>query len=236
MTRIRASAAGTDEVLLDVVARARIAGGADFAALILPTPDGRVRVAVADGLGADHFRGHVFDPLRSSMGMALVATQRSHTHDMTLWANGDFQNSYGYGPAVIAPLDATTANRGAVLMMRTAGHSPFAPAEIELASIFAAQVAVALDLNEARAEADRLRGLGDRHQIAHDLHDNVIQRLFAIGVGLQALLEQSLSEPTAERLRQHIADLDDTIDEIRSRIFWLQEDDERPTDLEERSS
>lgn len=236
MTRIRPSAAGTDEVLLEVVARARVAGGADFAALILPTQDGRVRVAVADGVGADHFRGHVFDPLVSSMGMAIVATQRSSTDDMMLWASEDFQNPYGYGPAVVAPLDPTTANRGAVLIMRTRSHPPFTPSEVELATMFAAQVAVALDLSDARAEAQRLRGLGDRHQIAHDLHDNVIQRLFAIGVGLQALLEQSLSEPTADRLRQHIADLDDTIDEIRSRIFWLQEDDERPTNLEERRS
>jgi hypothetical protein len=57
-----------------------------------------------------------------------------------------------------------------------------------------------------------------------DLHEDVMQRLFATGLGLQALIGQVAEEALADRLRQHIADLDDTLDEIRMTLFGLRGD------------
>jgi signal transduction histidine kinase len=162
------------------------------------------------------------------MGRAILAAQSIRTHDMTLWAKLGYLNPHNYGPAMIAPLVDAQGSRGAVLMVRTRERTPFTPAEVELASMFAAQVAVALELNEMRAEAEQVRVLSDRNQIACDLHDNVIQRLFAIGVGLQALLEQPLPASTAARLSRHVAELDETIEQIRTRIFGLQVEPELP--------
>lgn len=210
-----------DDVLVDIVSRAFSVAEADYTCLILPLDDGRLRVAIAKGIGAEIFRGMVFDPNDSTMGKAILAAESIRTHDMTLWANLDFDNRYNFGPAMIAPLLDGQGSRGAVVMMRTADRPPFIPHDVALASTFAAQVALALELNEARAEAESARALEERHKLAQDLHDNVIQRLFATGVGLQALAGQSADPALADRLTRHIADLDETIDQIRTRVFGL---------------
>jgi signal transduction histidine kinase len=111
-----------------------------------------------------------------------------------------------------------------LLLVRRRGRVPFTTDDVQQASSFADQVALALELNDARADAAWLRVLEERHRIAQDLHDNVMQRLFAIGVGLQALADQLAAEPEA-RLRRHVADLDETIEEIRARVFGLQKGD-----------
>ena len=80
---------------------------------------------------------------------------------------------------------------------------------------------LAFQLNDARADAESLRALEDRHRIAQELHDSVMQRLFAIGVGLEVLALGSLPADAAERLRTHVTDLDETINEIRERVFGL---------------
>jgi GAF domain-containing protein len=210
-----------DDVLVDIVSRAFSVAEADYTCLILPLDDGRLRVAIAKGIGAEIFRGMVFDPNDSTMGKAILAAESIRTHDMTLWANLDFDNRYNFGPAMIAPLLDGQGSRGAVLMMRTADRPPFIPHDVALASTFAAQVALALELNDARAEAESARALEERHKLAQDLHDNVIQRLFATGVGLQALAGQSADPALTDRLTRHIADLDETIDQIRTRVFGL---------------
>jgi GAF domain-containing protein len=217
-----------EEVLLDVVTRALRVAEADYACLILPTDDRRLRVAVALGLGANTFAGRIFDPAASTMGKAILAAESIRTHDMTLWADVTFDNRFDYGPAMIVPLVDARGSRGAVLMMRTSTRVPFTLHDVEQASTFAAQVAVALELNEARAEAEWGRALEERHRIAQDLHDNVMQRLFATGMGLQALTDQPLEPEVAARLTRHIADLDDTIDEIRNRVFGLRTDAAEP--------
>jgi signal transduction histidine kinase len=140
---------------------------------------------------------------------------------MTLWANVGFDNHFEFGPAMIVPLLDAQGSRGAVLMMRTADRAAFTVRDVELASTFAAQVALALELNDARADAEWVRVLEERHQLAQDLHDNVMQRLFATGVGLQSMAEQPLDAELIERLSRYITELDETIDEIRDRVFGL---------------
>jgi GAF domain-containing protein len=220
----RALLAGADvEVLVDVVARAFDIAEADYAALILPTEDGRLQVAIALGVGADEFRGAIFPPFDFGLGKAIAAGTSARTDDMTTWTSDAFENTYDFGPAMIAPLSDAAGRRGGVLLVRRSGRRPFTGEEAEQATAFAGQVAVALRLSEARADAEWLRVVEDRHRIAQDLHDNVIQRLFATGVGLQMLSEQRLDAvDTERRLQRHIADLDETIEEIRGRVFGLQ--------------
>jgi two-component system, NarL family, sensor histidine kinase DevS len=213
-----------EEALLHVVSQALSVAEADYACLILSADDGCLQVAVAKGLGAEVFRGRVFDPQESTLGKAILAAESIRTHDMTLWANVDFDNRFLFGPAMIVPLVDAHGSRGAVLMMRTSARLPFTRHDVDVAATFAAQVALALELNDTRAELELVRLLEVRHRIAQDLHDNVMQRLFATGVGLQAIAEQPLDPELADRLRRHVADLDDTIDEIRTRVFGLQED------------
>ena len=82
-----------------------------------------------------------------------------------------------------------------------------------LAVVYAEQQQIARDLEV----------LGDRHRIARDLHDHVIQRLFAIGMSVQTLLAGTTDREAAkERLGQIMTDLDRTIAQIRTSIFDLQ--------------
>ena len=72
----------------------------------------------------------------------------------------------------------------------------------------------------ARAQAD-LALVDDRERIARDLHDTVIQRLFAVGLSLQGALTRAVTDPALERMHQAIDDIDETIRDIRSAIFAL---------------
>ena len=123
---------------------------------------------------------------------------------------------------MIAPLVDAKGVRGAVLLMRTAERLPFHQRDLDHATSFADQVALALQLNDARADAEVLRVLEDRQRIGDDLHDNVMQRLFATGVGLQRLADNGLAPGEAgDRCADTSRELDETIDQIRERVFGL---------------
>jgi PAS domain S-box-containing protein len=74
---------------------------------------------------------------------------------------------------------------------------------------------------DAREDVERLHLFEQREQLGRDLHDGVIQAIFAVGMGLQALLSRISDPLIAERLQQSVAALDDSITELRSFIFGL---------------
>ncbi|MEY2467381.1 MAG: hypothetical protein QOF21_79 [Actinomycetota bacterium] len=97
----------------------------------------------------------------------------------------------------------------------------FSAADEALAVVLAGAAAIAID--NARLH-ERVRDLAmgeDRERIAADLHDTVIQRLFATGLALEGSLRMAPPE-LAERIEQSVTDLDETIRQIRTAIFSLQ--------------
>jgi len=70
----------------------------------------------------------------------------------------------------------------------------------------------------------QLRVVEDRERIARELHDTVIQRLFATGLALQSAAARTSDAAMAERLAHAVDDLDDTVRHIRTTIFELQRD------------
>ena len=95
--------------------------------------------------------------------------------------------------------------------------------EVDLVAAFADQAALALDRVQALTDREALAIVSDRDRIARDLHDLVIQRLFATGLHLQGAQAHVLSPVVAERLEEAVADLDTTIRDIRTTIFQLQQ-------------
>jgi PAS domain S-box-containing protein len=81
-----------------------------------------------------------------------------------------------------------------------------------------------------QAEQDRLM-LEDRERIARDLHDIVIQKLFAAGMSVQAVTPRITDRESARRLSIVVDDLDQTIREIRSAIFSLHAEPSRGSGL-----
>jgi len=86
---------------------------------------------------------------------------------------------------------------------------------------FADQVALGLDMAARQQVARRLDVYEDRDRIARDLHDHVIQRLFAAGLSLQAAATRVRDDDVQQRLRQVVDQLDETIRDIRTTIFDL---------------
>jgi signal transduction histidine kinase len=125
------------------------------------------------------------------------------------------------GPVMVLPLIGTNSVRGALSLCRTRGRPRFTDVELETATSFANQAAMALELADARADQERVLVLEDRHRIARDLHDHVIQRLFATGLRLETLASSLEPGELAERITERVQDLDNTISDIRTRIFQL---------------
>ena len=126
------------------------------------------------------------------------------------------------GPAVVFSLGAHGGARGVLTIGRRHGRAPFQAAEASLAASFAAQAGIALELAASRAEAERLSVYQDRDRIARDLHDLVIQRLYATGMSLQGTMPMISRPEAAERVSRAVDDMDQTIREIRGAIFALQ--------------
>ena len=92
------------------------------------------------------------------------------------------------GPAIVFPLGAPGNVRGVLTVGRRHGAAPFPQALADVVASFAAQAGVALELAASRAEAQRLSLYEDRDRIGRDLHDLVIQRLYATGMSLEGTM------------------------------------------------
>ena len=127
----------------------------------------------------------------------------------------------GQRPAIVMPLCANDSVLGVIAVARNESQPPFDDSYLDLVSDFARHAAMALTLSNARERQHELTVLADRERIAHDLHDHVIQRLFAAGMDLQGTIARSRSPEVIERLSRTVDDLQATINEIRNTIFEL---------------
>ncbi|WP_236792933.1 GAF domain-containing sensor histidine kinase [Amycolatopsis sp. GM8] len=125
--------------------------------------------------------------------------------------------------AIAVPLIAGTEKLGVLLVVKFRDQEPFTDAEVELVRDFAAHAALAIAFAHAEDDRRRLVVFEERDRIARDLHDLVIQRLFAIGLGLEGLGKLTTQPEVAEQVTGFVRDLDRTIRDVRNSIFSLQE-------------
>jgi signal transduction histidine kinase len=212
------------DVLEMVTRHARELAEAELVLLALPADEGDdVRIVNAAGAGARTALGLTF-PISSALAQTVIATGQPLVIDD--FATDDrvpepVRRSLRLGPAVIFPLGPIGDVRGALTVGQAAGAPPMSPARMEMMTTFAAQAGIGLKLAEHRRAAQRLAVLADRDRIGRDLHDLVIQRLFATGMSLQGALPL-MTTPAADRVRRAVDDLDQTVRDIRSAIFTLQ--------------
>jgi PAS domain S-box-containing protein len=127
----------------------------------------------------------------------------------------------GLGPLLLVPITTSHGNDGVLGVVRLVGRTAFSPEEIRLVESFSQQAGLAIELDRAQNDRDQLAIMGDRERIARDLHDHVIQRLFAVGMALQAASRSMTDTPALERIGESIEELDATIRDVRSTIFSL---------------
>lgn len=211
------------EVFPDIVAAARRLGEADIGVLALPGHDGTLRIEAADGASAEAVLGDVLPA-----GGMTATVMRDGTSVVLADGRSDPRvrrgalQEAGFGPTIYVPLGAPGNIMGTLVVARLADGPLFDPDVLPVVENFAGQAAIALRLGAAAADREQLAVLGDRDRIARDLHDLVIQRLFATGMALEGALRGMEPPEKADRVRRAVDDLDTTIKEIRTAIFALQ--------------
>ncbi|HMF83263.1 MAG TPA: GAF domain-containing protein [Acidimicrobiia bacterium] len=98
----------------------------------------------------------------------------------------------------------------------------FSEEDERLAVMLAAASGVAIDNARLQASLEHVAVLEDRERIARELHDKVIQRLFAAGMTLQTTLPLATRAEVSNRIAQAVDEIDDTIRDIRRTIFALE--------------
>ncbi|ODQ86117.1 histidine kinase [Mycolicibacterium flavescens] len=125
------------------------------------------------------------------------------------------------GPALVLPLRASDAVAGVLVAVRSPGSPPFRADELDMMAAFSDQAALAWQLATTQRRMRELDVLSDRDRIARDLHDHVIQRLFAVGLALQGTIPRARAPEVQQRLGECVDDLQNVIQEIRTAIFDL---------------
>ncbi|HET8661642.1 MAG TPA: GAF domain-containing sensor histidine kinase [Micromonosporaceae bacterium] len=125
------------------------------------------------------------------------------------------------GGALVAPLTADGTLHGLLVVAQPPGQTSAADEDHSLLTTFAGHAALALERVRAQDEREQLVVLEDRERIARDLHDVVIQRLFATGLQLQTAATLAMRPEAASRVNAAVDDLDATIRDIRAAIFEL---------------
>ena len=159
-------------------------------------------------------------PLRSALdGEAFLSSRLAddtRVSEQNRLASGTLDN---VASVMVVPI-ATDTGIDKLLFVSNRGAGHFNETSLETAQSFASEAATAVTLNEARQTETKLRVFEDRERLARDLHDRVIQGLFAAGMGLQSI--QTLAEPTvAKRIGRAVEQMDQAIGELRSAIFGL---------------
>ncbi|WP_199432254.1 sensor histidine kinase [Qaidamihabitans albus] len=208
-----------------VVRRVRELAGADDALILLPgAEDGaEMSVSVASGergaglvgLSVDATgESGVAEILRSGEPVVLPEVAAILPDDSRV-------SAAGLGPAVAVPLTSASGGGAVLLAARAKGAAQFLADQLPMLSSFADQAAVALEFADKQRNQRLLDLLADRDRIAQDLHDHVIQRLFATGMSLQGTMRRITDEHARGRVQQAVEQLDRTVREIRTSIFDL---------------
>ena len=203
-------------VVLDLVAsKGREVAGADLAFIVLESDDGPLKVEAVSG-NADLLEAQlprtgplpdVLDQgatIRLATGVPLPGVPEARQ-------------------ALLVPFTGPGGVGGALVVAATSTHDGVWPLDDEVEAMrgFAAQAAIALDRAQAREDREALAVFSDRDRIARDLHDLVIQRLFATGLSLQGSARLITKPEVQDRIHASVDDLDATIRDIRTTIFAL---------------
>ena len=187
-----------------------------------PDPvDDSYQVQAQTGAGLVDLTGSRIDPADAPALQAVICAGGVAVLDMAAVPYDGPNGHISWGPTIGVPLRSTDGQGAVVIAARRGGRPVFDPGHGPLVTEFADQVALALDMATRQQVARRLDVYADRDRIARDLHDHVIQRLFAAGLSLQAVATRVHDQAVQQRLRQVVDQLDETVRDIRTTIFDL---------------
>jgi signal transduction histidine kinase len=221
----------TDAVLVRIVELAAELTGARYAALGVLAIDGSIMEFITHGV-SDAERASIGDPPSGKGLLKLLIDERRPIRVNDIAKD---HHSHGFPPNhppmrtfLGAPILSGGAVFGNIYLTEKAGGVPFTDEDERDVVVLASQAGVAIhnarlidELQRANDEIDRLSVLEERERIAKELHDGVIQSLFAVGMGLQGASALSGDEVVASRLGGAIDEIDRAIRDLRNYIFGL---------------
>jgi signal transduction histidine kinase len=225
VTRKLLSGADVNAALALITEMSLEMSGADLVVLAIPAADrSQLQIEHAAGHGAKDALGLVLPTTGSASGHVMATGEQlvidDFSHDKRVARVA--REQLNLGPAILVPLGVAGNVRGVLTAGRRPGAMPLAPAATEMLLTFASQAGIALELADHRRQAERVAVFEDRDRIARDLHDLVIQRLYATGMSLQGTVGLVTAAEPRQRINSAVDALDETIKEIRSSIFELQ--------------
>ncbi|MFE5791675.1 GAF domain-containing sensor histidine kinase [Streptomyces sp. NPDC056503] len=216
------SGGDADDALAVVAEQARRLADADAGIVLLPAEEGGLEIVAVSSNRPTKSLGVVIPP-ESQVVELLLDGEAVFVQDASTDPRMISHLTSSYGPSMLLPLQSGGRILGALAMPRARGSRPFSEAERTLATQFASQAALALMMAEAQRDRERLAVFEDRDRIARDLHDLVIQRLFATGMMLESAQRKAIVPAVQEGVGKAVDELDVTIQEIRTAIFALQQ-------------
>ncbi|MFH9426537.1 GAF domain-containing protein [Streptomyces sp. NPDC017529] len=217
----------TAEDALTVVAeRGRELAEAATGAVMLPHSEGGMEVVALSTVLPDPARDEAYRgviPPESPVVHQIRAGLSVHTDDFATDPRSVSPLARHYGPTMLLPLRSNGKVLGALALCRASGGRRFTSTERTLAAQFAVQAALALVIADTQRDRERLAVYEDRDRIARDLHDLVIQRLFATGMLLAGAQRKAVVPEVREGVGRALDELDATVQEIRTAIIALQQ-------------
>ncbi|MEV6878725.1 GAF domain-containing protein [Amycolatopsis sp. NPDC051128] len=215
-----------------VAERARAVAGGTAGAIARPDGPGRLVFDVVEPPGDDAERliGLTVPTEGTATGMAFTTRRPVVVRDYGERVQ-EQQRHHGVPmPAMVKDLDSAISvplivadeTLGVLVVAKFRDKSPFTASDVQLVETFAGHAALAVEFSRAQEVRQQLAVFEDRDRIARDLHDLVIQRLFATGLGLEGVSRLIADAGVAARVAGFAHDLDRTIREIRNTIFSLQ--------------
>ncbi|MEU5436243.1 GAF domain-containing protein [Streptomyces sp. NPDC020719] len=214
------------DALMTVAERARLLADAAAGVVLQPTEAGGMEIVVASAPDdpAD-FMGTTIEP-GSPVLVQLLSGEPVFIEDSATDPRMTTHVRTRFGPSMMLPLQSGGKLIGTLALPRRRGGQPYSAVDRLLAAQFASQAALALVLADAQHNRERLAVYEDRDRIARDLHDLVVQRLFATEMMLESTRRRAAKatgDDTDELLTRAVDELDSTIQEVRTAIFALQQ-------------
>ncbi|MFF9910549.1 GAF domain-containing protein [Streptomyces sp. NPDC013457] len=216
------------DALMTVAERARLLADASAGVVLQPTEEGGMEIVAASTVDdPDDLVGTTI-AAGSPVLEQLLGGEPVFVDDSATDARMTTHVRSRFGPSMMLPLQSGGRLIGTLALPRRRGGRPYTAVERLLASQFASQAALALVLADAQHNREQLAVYEDRDRIARDLHDLVVQRLFATEMMLESTRRRAADGPAGPDeegvlLARAVDELDSTIQEVRTAIFALQQ-------------
>jgi signal transduction histidine kinase len=217
---------GVDEVLQVIVDRVRELVEADYAALGIVGLDGRIERFITAGIDP-HARKMIGAP---PTGRGLLGLIIREGRSYRIPSIAEHPDSAGFPPNhppmtsfLGVPVTAKGVAIGNLYLTDKRGAREFSTTDQRLVELFARHAGIAIDNARLHAQAGRLAVAEERDRIGRDLHDGIIQSLYAVGLSLEDVPELMGEEPdeALERVDGAIEAINVAIRDIRNFIYGL---------------